>query len=158
MHVTPRPPLAPVRRIAPAALAAVLAAAPGLSRPALAAPPTCHILVQTTSRNDEMLDRIRAKAVEKLAASGRYVVVTDPRAADATIETNSAPMKGRLGGTAMAAMLLAGQRSRINTQVLLSSFIAVYALGQEDGAADGIVAMIDGIAGAQGAELCPTGP
>ena len=136
-----------------------LAALAGLSAvSAQAAPPagrTCTVLVQATSRNDETLDRIREKAREKLAASGRYVLVTDPRQADVTIETNSEVVKGRPGGTAMAAMMLAGQHSNLNMQVLLTSFVAIYANGQENAGGDAILAALDKAVEAHGPDLCP---
>lgn len=140
------------------ALAATAGLAATLAGAAQAAPPvgrTCTVLVQSTSRNDETLDRIREKAREKLAASGRYFLVTDPRQADVTIETNSEVVKGRPGGTAMAAMMLAGQHSNLNMQVLLTSFVAIYANGQENAGGDAILAALDKAVETHGPDLCP---
>lgn len=158
MHVRPRTRTNRLRLLDMLAATAIVAATLVDARPAVAAPATCRVLVQTTSRNDEMLDRVREQARTKLTASGRYQLVTDPRAADATVETNSIPMKGRLGGSVISGMLLAGQHSGVNTQVLLNSFLAVYAVGQEEAAADAIVAMLDKAVADQGDDLCPRSP
>lgn len=131
---------------APAAAATV--AAPVTGR-------TCTVLVQATSRNDETLDRIREKVREKITASGRYRLVTDPKQADVTIETNSVVVKGRPGGTAMSAMFLAGQHSDLNMQVLLSSFVAIYSNGQENAGGDTILAALDKAVATYGPDLCP---
>jgi len=137
------------------AVAAPAAAAPAAVAAAPATGRTCTVLIQATSRNDETLDRIREKAREKIAASGRYVLVADPRQADVTIETNSEVVKGRPGGTAMAAMMLAGQHSNLNMQVLLTSFVAIFANGQENAGGDAILAALDKAVEAHGPDLCP---
>ncbi|MFM7141580.1 MAG: hypothetical protein ACKO2K_06650 [Alphaproteobacteria bacterium] len=130
-------------------------AAPDAPQVVVPAGRTCTVLVQATSRNDETLDRIREKAREKIAASGHYTLVTDPRQADVTIETNSVVVKGRPGGTAMSAMMLAGQRSNLNMQVLLSSFVAIFSNGQEDAGGAAILAALDKAVVTYGPDLCP---
>lgn len=134
-------------------------AAVAVAAPAVPGVPTtgrsCTVLVQATSRNDETLERIREKLREKITSSGRYQLVTDPRQADVTVETNSVVVKGRLGGTAMSAMFLAGQHSNLNMQVLLSSFVAIYSNGQENAAGDVLLATLDKAVVTYGPDLCP---
>ena len=149
-----------IRKVSLARLAAttLLAAALPAVRPAVASAAPCKVLLQTTSRNDETLDRIREKAREKIGATKQFQLVTGPAVADVTVETNGFPVKGRPGGTAMSAMILAGQHSNLNLQVLLSSFVGIYANGQEEAGADAIVAALEKTVTDRGPDLCPNVP
>ena len=69
-----------IRKVSLARLAAttLLAAALPAVRPAVASAAPCKVLLQTTSRNDETLDRIREKAREKIGATKQFQLVTVP--------------------------------------------------------------------------------
>ena len=89
---------------------------------------------------------------------GIATLIAVPAVADVTVETNGFPVKGRPGGTAMSAMILAGQHSNLNLQVLLSSFVGIYANGQEEAGADAIVAALEKTVTDRGPDLCPNVP